>query len=540
MRYILRPYISTLDEKVIQNINGLLPRLERVEPYFEGHLRRACYCAFHFGKKIGLSEEELRRLYLATFFHDVGKIHIPPEILNKCGPLSPAEFKIMESHPLLGGKVCRQIGLPEEVAALVEYHHEKLDGTGYPRGIQGNGIPVQAWVLATIEIYDALRSERCYKESFPIGKSLELLAAQAETGKLEKNIVSEFSKFIKEMPIDPDGITEDFFTEGLQLKSSSINHSLPPERSEENDGVTVLVVDDTADLREIITLALEKKGYQVIDASGGAEALQRLEEKPIDIVLLDIMMPKMDGFEVCRRMRENPAFSNVYVIFLSAKDRYEDRVKGLQAGGNDYLVKPFYFPELMARIKVGETTLLKRRELALQASRDSLTALFNRRAFSERLVEEFERSKRYGRPMSVLMIDIDDFKKVNDSYGHDIGDTVLKKIAGVLRARTRKNDTACRFGGEEFVVLLPEVTLQGAVQAGVKLCEDIKKLVFSVGERTFYVTVSVGAASSSEKSYADPWNMVSDADVGLYRAKASGKDCVKTYEDGGQKMAESI
>lgn len=531
MFYILKPFQLFLGENVIRNVSALLPKLERVEPYFEGHLRRACFYAFHFAKKAGLSEQEARLLYLATFFHDIGKIQIPSEILNKCGPLKAEEFKVIEGHPHWGAKLCREMGLPEEIASLVESHHEKLDGTGYPGKLKAGAISPLARILATIEIYDALRSERCYKEPFSLDHSLQILFSQAEAGKLDGGIVRDFARFVEELPIDPDGISADVFSDGLGVGKASFSTCAPEPMPDGSGSLTVLIVEDNNDLRELNQIALRKNGYRVTEASNAAEAFQRLKSEPVDIILLDVMLPDMDGFELCKKVREDPAYDRVRVIFLSALSQSEDKVRGFEAGGNDYIAKPFFYPELLARVRTEEELIRQRRELERLVNRDPLTGLYNRRYFIEKLEGEFERATRYDRPLSVLMADIDDFKSVNDNHGHDAGDFVLKKIAGVLKAKTRKTDIQVRYGGEEFIVLLPEINLDGAIQAGIKLRHEIKKLVFDAFSTVFSITLSIGVASYLEKRYLTSEEMLKDADRALYTAKRNGKDCVRTPLD---------
>ena len=172
-----------------------------------------------------------------------------------------------------------------------------------------------------------------------------------------------------------------------------------------------------------------------------------------------------------------------------------------------------------------------REEWQRLAMRDPLTGLYNRYYFEDRLDGEFERARRYQRPFSILMVDIDDFKKINDNYGHDTGDTVLRKIGEVLKTKTRRSDIQVRYGGEEFVLIIPEAGLRGAVQVGNKLCRDIRKLVFSTPTSVFSVTISTGVASSSVKAYSHWKEILRDADRALYQAKASGKDCVRTTDN---------
>ncbi len=208
------------------------------------------------------------------------------------------------------------------------------------------------------------------------------------------------------------------------------------------------------------------------------------------------------------------------------------RVKGLELGANDYMTKPYYVPELMARLSVGERLTRQRREIEKQAAHDALTGLHNRRTFEERLIHEFERAKRYARPMSILMIDVDDFKAINDNYGHPCGDLVLQRIAEVIAGRTRKADIAARYGGEEFVVLLPEIGLEGGVQAGEKLRLEIAAVrVDNHADAPLAPTVSIGVASTSARRYPDASSVVQDADLALYKAKGRGKNRVEVAGD---------
>jgi len=537
MLYLLRPFPLSWSADSLQRLEAFVKRMAKVEPYFEGHVQRACFYALNFGKWVGLSEKELRQLYLATFFHDAGKVSVPAEIVQKPGPLTPEEFRVMEAHPTLGAEICLKLGPLEEISHIVAAHHEKLDGSGYPQGLKAKDIPLLARILALIEIYDALRSERVYKAPFPLEKSLEILRSEASAGHLDRGLVDEFVKFGESHYVDPEILAVDFFrearspAEGASAQADSAEGSRfegDSEAGNQEAPLTVLVAEDNEDQMEIIKTILTKSRYRVVTAADGAEAVEQLAREPVDIALLDIMMPKMTGIEVCRKIREDPRLRNIYVIFLTALVAGEERVKGLEAGANDYITKPFYLPELLARISVGERLTHQRREMAEEAAHDPLTGLYNRRMFEERLSHEFGRAQRYGRPLSVLMIDVDGFKLVNDRYGHDWGDIVLKEVARVLREKTRKSDIPVRYGGEEFVLMLPEVALEGAAQAAEKIRQEIKELKFNPDSGlSFSVTVSVGVASTSGQSYGDGQAVVKDADLALYRAKKNGKNRVE-------------
>jgi two-component system, cell cycle response regulator len=294
--------------------------------------------------------------------------------------------------------------------------------------------------------------------------------------------------------------------------------------------LTVLIIEDHPDQRDLLAIVLKREGYQVITAANGLEALEKLETEPVQIALSDIMMPKMDGFELIKRIRANPALKSIYLILITARIQEGDRVRGLDLGADDYITKPFSFSELLARVRVGTRVVQYQQHLEHQTQIDSLTGLFNRRAFEKKIQEEFERSKRYRNPLSVLIFDLDNFKSINDTYGHHGGDAALVKIADTLREITRQSDFSARYGGEEFVMILPETDHENALQVASKIHGAIRDSSFGTASRPFTLTVSIGVSSSSMGSHATWREMLDDADRALYLAKNAGKDRVELWE----------
>jgi diguanylate cyclase (GGDEF)-like protein len=294
-----------------------------------------------------------------------------------------------------------------------------------------------------------------------------------------------------------------------------------------NSPLTVLVIEDHPDQRDLLAIVLQREGYRVITAANGLEALEKLETEHVQIALSDIMMPKMDGFELIKRVRGNPKLKSLYLILITARIQEGDRVRGLDLGADDYITKPFSFSELLARIRVGSRVVQYQKHLEYQTQVDSLTGLFNRRAFEKKIDEEFERSKRYHNPLSVLLLDIDNFKMINDTYGHHGGDAALVKISETFRERTRQSDFPSRYGGEEFVLILPETDQDNALQVASKIHDSIRTCAFGTTARPFALTVSIGVSSTSTRFYSDWHELVDDADRALYMAKNSGKDRVE-------------
>jgi len=294
--------------------------------------------------------------------------------------------------------------------------------------------------------------------------------------------------------------------------------------------LTVLVIEDHPDQRDLLAIVLQREGYKVVTAANGVEALEKLESENIQIALSDIMMPKMDGFELIKRIRSNPALKSIYLILITARIQEGDRVRGLDLGADDYITKPFSFSELLARVRVGSRVVQYQQHLEYQTQVDSLTGLYNRRAFEKKVHEEFERSKRYHSPLSLLILDIDNFKTINDTYGHHGGDAALVKISETFREKTRQSDFPARYGGEEFVLILPETDEENAILVAGKVHDAIRSCAFGTSTRSFTLTVSIGVASSSARYYSDWREMLNDADRALYVAKNTGKDRVESWD----------
>ncbi len=305
----------------------------------------------------------------------------------------------------------------------------------------------------------------------------------------------------------------------------------------EKNQLTVLVIEDHPDQRDLLAIVLQREGYRVITAANGVEALEQLQQHQVHIALSDIMMPKMDGFELINKIRSSPALKNIYLILITARIQEGDRVRGLDMGADDYITKPFSFSELLARVRVGSRVVQYQQHLEYQSQVDSLTGLFNRRAFEKKVEEEFERAKRYHHPLSLLILDIDNFKNINDTYGHQGGDAALVKIGETLKDKTRRSDFPSRYGGEEFVLVLPETDAENAVQVAEKIHEDVRTSQFGTAAKPFVLTVSIGLSSTSNKEYSDWREMLKDADYALYLAKNTGKDRVEVFSS--EKKTES-
>jgi two-component system cell cycle response regulator len=260
-----------------------------------------------------------------------------------------------------------------------------------------------------------------------------------------------------------------------------------------NEKKKLLVVDDHEDNVEVLRARLEARGYEVQGANDGQAALDMLEKWIPDLILLDVMMPKVDGLEVVRRVKANDKLPFIPVIMQTALDSTERMVAGFEAGADDYVTKPINFAELEARVKsllrikaLQEALAERERQLSEMNDKllymsltDGLTGVDNRRALERKLHEMFEHSYRLHEPISCVMCDIDHFKKVNDTYGHQAGDEVLKQFAAILKGEAREIDSVGRYGGEEFLLLLPGTVLDSAVTFAERLRQRIEEHTFT-------------------------------------------------------------
>ena len=291
----------------------------------------------------------------------------------------------------------------------------------------------------------------------------------------------------------------------------------------------VLLVDDDLAMLRILSLWLEQAGYAVRLASDGRQALAAIEADCPDVLVTDWEMPMMNGLELCRRVRDLSLPHYVYVLFLTVKSAPEEIIAGLEIGADDFLTKPVGRGELLARLRAGSRVNALERRLGLLAGTDPMTGLSTQRAFYETLQKEWHRAQRYRLPLSCVMMDLDFFKRINDTHGHPAGDAVLKAVARLLGENCRSSDTVCRYGGEEFCALLPETSEGEASLWAERVRQRLAALTVEVGQKQLRITGSFGAAQRHDDTQT-PEQLVDLADQALLCAKQSGRDRVVRYE----------
>jgi diguanylate cyclase (GGDEF)-like protein len=286
-----------------------------------------------------------------------------------------------------------------------------------------------------------------------------------------------------------------------------------------------LIIDDCPDALAVAKARLAKENLDVLCAGGGKEGLELARRERPDLILLDLDMPDMSGFDVCRALKADAELCMIPVIILSVSGRLADKVKGLDLGAVDYVTKPFDGVELQARVRAALRTKHLQDLLAKYAQVDPLTELWNRRALEKHLRQEWARTRRYGGSFAVIMADLDHFKLVNDTYGHPAGDQVLREVAAILAGECRRSDLPARYGGEEFVIILPTHHAQGAMVMAERCRRKIQEARIHARGAEIRVTASFGVADSD--GHASCEEVIQDVDKALYQAKQAGRNRVE-------------
>ena len=303
--------------------------------------------------------------------------------------------------------------------------------------------------------------------------------------------------------------------------------SIPPR-----DGSTrrVLIIDDSNFDRRVLLARLRGEDVELLEARDGPTGLRWAREARPDLILLDVRMEGWDGFETVRHLKDDPGTRSIPVIFLSACSSTAEKARGLDLGAVDFVTKPFDSVELLARVRAALRTKLTQDLLEQRAHLDGLTGLGNRHAMEERLAADWEWCRAGGRSLSILIADLDHFKRVNDEHGHNAGDEALRRAAGILRQSVRSGDFVARYGGEEFAVIAPDCDLEGALGMAERFRADLCAHAVSSRGRRIALTTSVGVAWTSPAGNDRIPALFEDADRSLYCAKSSGRNAVWLWD----------
>ncbi|MBU1044652.1 MAG: diguanylate cyclase [Candidatus Omnitrophica bacterium] len=291
----------------------------------------------------------------------------------------------------------------------------------------------------------------------------------------------------------------------------------------------ILIVEDTQKDFDSFQQTLVNEKFIIVRSSDGKNLFELMEKENPDLIILDLILPETDGFELCKIIRSEERFLNIPILFFSSSLNMDNKLLGLQLGASDFLSKDCDSRELIIKIK----NLLRTKRLYDDVVRlsvvDSLTHVYNRRYFQHRLRDEFERARRYDRDFCCLIIDVDKFKEVNDTLGHPIGDKALKSIADILRSNIRTADILCRYGGDEFGLLLPETNFQRAYVTAERVRSKVEKINLATEEKPVFISLSCGISSLVEGGALGMEELVTQADVALYKAKKAGRNQISFY-----------
>lgn len=302
------------------------------------------------------------------------------------------------------------------------------------------------------------------------------------------------------------------------------------------DCIDICVVEDDQSQRDVLVARLESRNYTVCSADTGRTGLELVYEHRPKILICDIVLPDLNGIQVCRQVRADPTLDGVYIVLVTAYDQSDQKYRALNAGADEYLQKPYDIEELRARIRNGLRHNRLKERLERAALTDGLTGLWNHTQFRDLLDKEFMRARRYGGRVSLVMIDLDHFKAVNDTFGHEAGNAVLKAVAQHLRQTARETDTVARYGGEEFAIICPEASLDDAALLAERIRSSLPKRVHVRGRPDAIVRASLGVAGSEDTRVNSVTDLITVCDQALYHSKHNGRSrvtrCDELTDDG--------
>jgi len=289
----------------------------------------------------------------------------------------------------------------------------------------------------------------------------------------------------------------------------------------------ILIAEDDTTSRLLLAATLKKLGHEVVAAANGEEAREAIGREHVPLLISDWMMPDVDGLELCRLIRSEHSLQYTYIILLSARSGKTNYLGAMDAGADDFITKPFDEDQLAARLRVAERILDLHETLRVQAMHDRLTGLWNRAAIVDSLHQELDRTARERTPVSVILADLDHFKQINDTYGHLAGDAVLREAAQRMRAALRSYDHIGRYGGEEFLIVLPGCLAVSAMVVAERVRERIAATAITIPGDSIAVTSSLGVSASSGGQVMAADALIAAADTALYQAKAAGRNRVE-------------
>ena len=507
--------------------------IEAKDLYTQGHCERVADYACALARDAGLEPQLLLWFRMGALLHDVGKLIVPPEVLNKAGPLTDEEREIVRRHPDAGVELLADIAFPWDIRPMVRHHHERWDGSGYPQGIAGETIPLAARILCVADVYDALTTTRSYREAFTREDALRIMAA--ESGKtLDPELFARFERLLERQSAAGAHAaafrqTGEFAIPAREPTRAERGGVLPlnrraDDRREEEPydaPLKMLVVGDRS--RDLWHDARPPEGAlrDLVGVERVTEALRLLSVQRFDVVVLELAPRRSRGLDAVARIHE--VAPDTPVLVVGARDDEALAVHAVRAGAQDYLVAAELRPPAVLRaLRAAVERQRVQTSLRGMSMIDQLTGLYNRRGFFTLARQHEKLANRLRRRMLHIFLDLDGLKEVNDSYGHREGDAALVQAAEVLRETFRESDVVARLGGDEFAVLAIETTRGGAGGWEDRLAENIARRN-EEGARPYQLAMSVGSAVYDPRHPVLIDDLMAQADSAMYENKRRRK-----------------
>jgi diguanylate cyclase (GGDEF)-like protein/PAS domain S-box-containing protein/putative nucleotidyltransferase with HDIG domain len=552
-------------------IEGWSRALDLRDKETEGHSQRVTEMTLRLARAMGVGEADLVHIRRGALLHDIGKMGIPDRILMKPGPLNEEEWQHMRRHPDYAREMLSPIEFLRPSLGIPYCHHERFDGSGYPQGLVGEAIPLSARIFAVADIWDALGNDRPYRKAWPPGRIREYIGSLAGTA-LDPEVVATFLRleagsaaFYRESWVSASAARRGA-APSEPASTAPVHPALaPPPRRQSSIALepparhrlNVVVAESDPSALNQLRLLLESHDCEVIGAGDGPSALTAIRRGGIQVVIAASDLPGLDGPTLCLASRASAGVTDdagpAPYFILAGRQGSESPTDGWPEGVDDVVARPFDAREIAARLLVARRLLGAQEQLlerSIQAERiyaelryqnerlaelvatDPLTGLSNRRHFLEALEAQATLAERQGRPLSVLLLDVDRFKQYNDSYGHRAGDDVLCLVADILRSNVRGCDLVARYGGEEFVVVMPMTAPGDAVTVADRLRKAIADHAWPLRN----ITASFGVATGSPHAI-ETARLVDAADRALYHSKQSGRNRVTHFHEMSQSPA---
>jgi diguanylate cyclase (GGDEF)-like protein/excisionase family DNA binding protein len=493
IKNLVQPIMKTLTvhedngifEEAYKTANSLSKMVEEKDAYLFGHSEKRSVYVAAIAHELGMSRLQTRALQIAAFIYDVGKLYINEEILKKPGKLTEIELKTIQSHPVIGEKILRDIGMPDDILKCVRHHHESLDGKGYPDGLKGDNIPIGARIIKVVDAFGAMVSLRPYREPLSFDGALDQLRSGGGSN-FDLRVIDAFAGAI---------------AEEKNLFKTAFHNDVKSKR--------ILVVDDEPWTARAIKGSLEMEGFEAITSPNGESALQRIYEIKPDLIILDVFLPDMDCHVLCRRLSQDPRTTQIPIIVISTAGNIDDEIAILESGADDYLTKPFNLRELVARINA------HLRRIDRESDVNPLTGLPGASCIESNILKRISNpSKKLG----MLRIDLNNLKAFNDVYGLLHGDKVIKLVADVLRdvikTSDNKDDFIGHIGGDNFVIITSSDNVEiirnqiiSEFDRRIPACyhkDDIERgYIIRDKERHSLLSMSIGCATNRDRNISN-------------------------------------